>query len=62
MTQDPKKLLEPSDPDWRFVDPDWFEIVPDEKKIPQSELPKAGDVLDAPQLSDNLPNEPLNNQ
>lgn len=55
MTQDPKKLIEPSDPDWRFVDPDWFEVVPEEKKIPQSELPKPGEPLDGSARSDTLP-------
>lgn len=56
MTQDPKKLIEPSDPEWRFVDPDWFEVVPEDKKIPQPKLPKPGEPLDQKDVSDNLHN------
>jgi hypothetical protein len=55
MTNEPKKIIEPSDPEWRWVDPDWFELVPEKEKRPQPDRPKPGKPLDSDANSDILP-------
>lgn len=40
----------------RFIEEDWFVVIPHDRKIPQSNMPKRGELLDEKNASDILQN------